>query len=170
MNPLYLGDSFDIVKRFFCGVLRNLGYAVYIDPMFTGEWSGEDEAFGKFLGATHILHRDPAKSKTALFFDPDTGVRATPTTAHVSFDRLAQTLGDHAIVFAFDQSFSRNTAPREQMTQKLAEMRSRNCHGFYYDSHARFLFVSRDDDSLRELESHLCGLGLPAFRLLRQPV
>jgi hypothetical protein len=68
--------------------------------MFTGEWSGEDEAFGKFLGAAHILHRDPAQSKTALFFDPDTGIKATPTTAHVLFDRLAQALGDHAIVFA----------------------------------------------------------------------
>jgi hypothetical protein len=167
MNPIYLGDSFDIVKRFFCDVLHALGYTVYIDPMFTGEWAGEDEAFGKFLGAMHVLHRVPSQSKTALFLDPDTGVRSSPSAAHVSFDRLAQALGDHIIVFVFDQSFSRNTSPREQMNQKLAEMRSRDCCGFYYNSHARFLFVSRDDDALKALESHLCGLGLPGSRLVR---
>jgi hypothetical protein len=167
VNPLYLGDSYDVVKRFFCDALRNLGYAVYVDPMFTGEWAGEDEAFGKFLGAAHILHRDPTHSRTALFVDPDTGVKNTATTAHVSFERLAQALSDHIIVFAFDQSFSRSATPREQMTQKLAEMRSRHCHGFYYDSHARFLFVSRDNSALKVLEQYLCDLGLPKFRLVR---
>lgn len=168
MNPLYLGDSFDIVKRFFCGAMCELGYAVYIDPMFTGTWSGEDEAFGRFVGATHILHRDSTQQKTALFFDPDTGVKDLPTTAHVSFDRLAQALGDYQMVFAFDQSFTRNSAPRDQMNQKLAQMRSRGCDGFYYDAHARFLFLSRDADLLGDLERHLCGLGLPGRRLIRQ--
>jgi hypothetical protein len=169
MNPLYLGDSYDIVKRFFCEAIRNLGYTVYIDPMFTGAWAGEDEAFGKFLGVTHMLHRDPIQTKAALFFDPDTGVKDTQTTAHVSFDRLAQAADVQTLVFAFDQSFSKNTNPREQMMEKLAQMHARQCHGFYYDAHARFLFVSRDDAPLRALEEQLCGLGLPARRLVRRP-
>jgi len=38
MNRKWLGDSFDIVKRFFLENLRTLGYHVVVDPMFTGEW------------------------------------------------------------------------------------------------------------------------------------
>ena len=169
MNPLYLGDVADIAKRFFCATVSGLGYTVYVDPMLTGAWAGEDEAYGRFIGATHILHRDPAQSKTALFFDPDTGVKDTQTTAHVSFDRLAQSLDDHALVLAFDQAFLRSTDPRAQMVQKLAEMSARQCRGFYYDSLTRFLFASRDDAALKELEACLCGLGLPARRLVRLP-
>jgi hypothetical protein len=41
MRPEFLGDSYDIVKRFFCETLRSLGYTVYIDPRFTGDWSGQ---------------------------------------------------------------------------------------------------------------------------------
>jgi hypothetical protein len=169
MNPLYLGDAADIAKRFFCTIASELGYTVYVDPMFTGAWAGEDEAYGRFIGATHVLHRDAAQTKTALLVDPDTGVKDTQTTAHVSFDRLAQALDDHALVFAFDQAFLRSTDPRAQMAQKLAEMSARQCHGFYYDSLTRFLFASRDDAALRELEAFLSGLGLPARRLIRLP-
>ena len=169
MNPLYLGDSADIVKRFFCGVLRGLGYTVYIDPMFTGAWTGEDAAFGRFIGATHILHRDPAIGKSALFFDPDTGIKDTQTTAHLSFDRLAQALDEHPVAFAYDQAFSRNTDPRGQMTQKLTEMRTRQCGGFYYDALTRFLFVARDPAVLSGLQTQLAELGLPARRVVRLP-
>lgn len=170
MNRLYLGDSPDIVKRFFCGVLRDLGYAVYIDPMFTGAWNGEDAAFGKFLGATHILHRDPAQRRTALLIDPDTGVRDTPTSAHVSFDHLAGVAGEHELVLVLDQSFSRTTSPREQMLLKLDAMAQRNCQGFYYDSHARFLFLGREQVPLAALANQLADLGLPRSRLVHRPV
>jgi hypothetical protein len=169
MNPLYLGEAADIAKRYFCAAVHELGYTVYVDPMFTGAWSGEDEAYGRFIGATHVLHRDPALKKSALLVDPDTGVKDTQTTAHVSYDRLAQALAEHVLVFAYDQAFLRSTDPREQMRQKLAAMAARQCHGFYYDAQVRFLFVSRDAAALSELEALLCAHGLPARRLVRAP-
>ena len=44
MNPAYLGDSYDVVKRFWCDVARSLGYAMYIDPMVTGDWTPNQRA------------------------------------------------------------------------------------------------------------------------------
>lgn len=45
MRPEFFGDSYDIVKRFFCETLRSLGDTVYIDPLFTGDWSGQETIF-----------------------------------------------------------------------------------------------------------------------------
>jgi hypothetical protein len=39
VNPNFFGDSFDIVKRFFCTELAALGYYVIAEPMFTGDRS-----------------------------------------------------------------------------------------------------------------------------------
>jgi hypothetical protein len=36
----------------------------------------------------------------------------------------------------------------------------------YYDSHARFLFISKQGKILRELRAHFVALGLPAERFL----
>lgn len=36
MNRKFFGDSYDIVKRFFCVELAALGYSVEVEPMFTG--------------------------------------------------------------------------------------------------------------------------------------
>jgi hypothetical protein len=51
MNPKYLGDSYDLVKRFFISELRNLGYDVVVDPMFTGAWGQDREMFHVLVGA-----------------------------------------------------------------------------------------------------------------------
>ena len=74
MNQKYLGDSYDLVKRFFCNILAMLGYEVVIDPMFTGEWNGKEETFYGLIGA-RPLAKTPNSRLTALFIDPDTGVR-----------------------------------------------------------------------------------------------
>lgn len=44
MNPTYFGDSYDVVKRFFCDMARAAGYVVYIDPMFTEVWTPQQRA------------------------------------------------------------------------------------------------------------------------------
>ena len=49
MNPSFIGDSYDLVKRFFCFELRALGYKVVVDPMFTGEWKGRECDFFSLL-------------------------------------------------------------------------------------------------------------------------
>jgi hypothetical protein len=167
MNPDYLGDSYDIVKRFFCEALRTLGYVVYIEPMLTGEWSGSDAEFYAFLGVKHVRNFGTQHSRTALFIDPDTGVSGRASITHTSFDQLARSLEQHTIVFVFDQSFSRSSAPKEQMVRKLTELKSRGCEAFYYNSHARFLFTSRTGNHLQSLQDYLHSLGLPNSRILQ---
>jgi hypothetical protein len=73
MRPEFLGDSYDVVKCFFCATLRSLGYTVYIDPLFTGIWSGQQTTFFHFLGVEPLTSETPPSSGTALFLDPDTG-------------------------------------------------------------------------------------------------
>lgn len=167
MNLSFLGDSYDLVKRFFCFELSALGYKVVVDPMFTGMWKGREREFFGLIGVAMDATVPPNAIRTALFVDPDTGVKHKSSTQHVSFDRLAQEASSHALVFSFDQSFSRRAKPIEVMKGKLSALKDRGCHAMYYDSHARFLFVSKHEKPLRELRTHLVSLGLPTKRLFR---
>ena len=67
MNPQWFGDSFDIVKRFFIANIREMGYQVFVDPMFTGEWNGLENKFYDFLGAVPLESLATSSGKTALF-------------------------------------------------------------------------------------------------------
>lgn len=167
MNPAFLGDSYDLVKRFFCGELSALGYSVTVDPMFTGNWAdGLEDRFFRLIGAVPSTHPATDPQPSALFLDPDTGVSNRPSLRHVPVSQLAARATTYALVFAFDQSFSRQYAPQSVMIQKLDALRQAGCHGMYYDSHARFLFVSRQSARVHNLRTRLLDLGLPATRLL----
>ena len=137
MNPAFLGDSYDLVKRFFCFELSALGYKVVVDPMFTGAWEEREREFFRLIDVDMDTTAPPYSARTALFVDPDTGVKHKGSTKHVSFDRLAQEASSHALVFSFDQSFSRQAKPIEVMKGKLSALKDRSCHAMYYDSHAR---------------------------------
>lgn len=163
MNPDYFGDSYDIVKRFFCGQLRELGYRVTVDPMFTGDWGGREAAFHRFIGA---FPDERAGSKVALFYDPDTGVAGRASARHVSLQAIAEATTRRELVFSFDQSFSRQHDPIRVMQEKLLWLRERDVAGFYYQSHASFLFASRSDHALAELKAALLATGLPPQRLI----
>jgi hypothetical protein len=166
VRPSFHGDSYDLVKRFFCHELAALGYVVVIDAMFTGTWNGKEQDFYRLLGAVSREASPPGTVQSALFLDPDTGINSKGGKQHVSFDRLAQEASAFAIVFAFDQSFSRQAQADEVMNGKLAAFEARGCSAMYYDSHARFLFLSRQKHRLSELRAHLVSLGLPSERLV----
>lgn len=166
MNPAFLGDSFDLVKRFFAAELRSLGYEVAVDPLFTGNWAGEEETFLRLIGAIHRQDLSGSAERTALFLDPDTGVKETGARTHVSFKRIADESATHEIVFAFDQSFSRKGAVAEAIARKLLELSKLGLTGLYYDSHARFLFASRRANAITELRLHLHAIGIPSRRLI----
>jgi hypothetical protein len=142
MNPAYLGDSYDLVKRFFCRELSLLGYSVVVDPMLTGEWSATEGQFYRLIGAEPAGPGRPLSQRAALFLDPDTGIKEKGGKQHASFDRLAQECTNYRLVFAFDQSFSRQAKAANVMREKLSALQARGCYGMYYDSHARFIFVA----------------------------
>jgi len=163
MHPKYFGDSFDIVKRFFCAELMKLGYVVVMQPMFTSDWEGREEEFFQFVG----ISRNPeTSSRTAVLFDPDTGVHERPSVSHLSLRQLSEATHNYHLSFSFDQSFSRRYAPSEMMQRKLVALKELGTFGMYYDSHARFLFASAREEPIDELRRHLVALGMPSSRLV----
>jgi len=165
MNPQWFGDSFDIVKRFFVENLNAIGYHVVVDPMFTGEWNGLENDFYQFLKAYPLTEK--SSSKSALLLDPDTGIGRKKSKHHVTIKCIADQLLHHDVVFSFDQSFPRGKNAKYKIKEKLRLLQETGNHGFYYDSHARFLFAAKSIEILREVEQQLLASGLPADRLLR---
>lgn len=166
MNPLWFGDSFDIVKRFFVERLNEIGYQVVVDPMLTGEWNGLEHSFYAFLKAKPLT--ETIEGKSALLLDPDTGIGKRKTRQHITIKCIAEQLKRHDVVFSFDQSFSRDGSATEKIREKLNLLKETGNHGFYYDSHARFLFAASSIENLNQLEEQLLRSGLPASRLVKQ--
>lgn len=166
MNPAFFGDSYDIVKRFFCGEVSALGYFVVVEPMLTGDWNGGEAVFLRFIGASPSHDKAPEKGRTALFFDPDTGVHRRASMRHVAIARLAEETARYDLVFSFDQSFARQAVRGSGMRDKLVQLSTMGISAMYYDSHARFLFVSRVKTTLAELRNHLVQLGMPPTRFV----
>ena len=166
MNPQWFGDSFDIVKRFFVERLNEIGYHVVVDPMLTGEWNGLEHSFYAFLKAQPLTEN--IEGKSALLLDPDTGIGKKKTKQHVTIKCIADKLSKHDVVFSFDQSFSRGGSATEKIKEKLRLLKETENHGFYYDSHARFLFAANSIENLKQLEKQLLHSGLPASRLVKQ--
>jgi hypothetical protein len=166
MNSDWLGDSYDVVKRFFVGCLRDLGYQVYVDPMPTGSWS-QSASYLEFLGARHVREAKPGK--TALLVDPDTGIGTRSSKKHTTIRHIVGQLDRHELVFVFDQSFSRGHPALPQLGAKLREFATHEVHAFFYDSHARFLFASRSATALAAAREAFVKLGLPSRRFVSPP-
>ena len=90
MNPRYLGDSYDLVKRFFCHELSLLGYSVVVDPMLTGNWGANEQEFYRLIGARPMAQERSDSTRVALFLDPDSGISEKGDRERVSIGRLAQ--------------------------------------------------------------------------------
>jgi len=172
MKSQYFGDSFDIVKRFFIGNIREMDYQVFVDPMFTDEWNElEKNKFYDFIGAVPLKSLATYSGKTALFLDPDTGIGRNPTKQHATIGKIVDYLQQgHAIAFSFDQSFSRGGDVLQQMREKLRLLKEKDkdAAGFYYNSHACFLFSSKSPEVLENLKLHLVKAGLPEKRFINQ--
>jgi len=168
MNPQWFGDSFDIVKRFFIGNIREMGYQVFVDPMLTGEWNGLENKFYGFIGAAPLESLATSSCRTALLLDPDTGIARKLTKKHVTIGMIVNYLQEHEIVFSFDKSFSRSSVLEQQMKKKLSLLKKEGAVGFYYKSHACFLFSAKTPEVLANLKRHLVTAGLPARRFINQ--
>jgi len=166
MNPAHLGDSHDVVKRFFCESARSAGYAVYVDPMFTGDWSARQRAmFLRFLGAQErgaVVPQSPA----ALLVDPDTGIRAAPGRSCATYASIAENCGQFALVIVCDQSRSRGANARSALTAKLTKLRTLGIRGIYYDSQARVLVCGKSSARVMRFQKVLIQAGLPPARFV----
>lgn len=165
MKDDYFGDSFDIVKRFFVRQLRSSGFTVTIDPRYLEDMAKADE-FVSFVGA--CAQHEPARNDAVLFLDPDTGIGNGSKRSHVTTQEVANLAGSYAGIMCYDQSFAhaKYAETLTRMKAKLEELEAHNVSGFYYDSHARFLFASRSSDIVGRMRSTILGTGLPVHRLV----
>jgi len=153
------------VKRFFVENLNAIGYHVVVDSMPTGEWNGLEHCFYKFIKAYPLSEK--STSKSALLLDPDTGIGRKKSKKHVTIECITEQLLRYDVVFSFDQSFPRGGDNKKIIIDKLKLLQKTGNHGFYYDSHARFLFAFKSVKILREVEQQLLACGLPASRFLK---
>ncbi len=173
MNFQYFGDSYDIVKRFFIKNINEMGYSVFVDPMFTDNWNGFEEKFYALIGAFPLKSFSAVTGKTALFLDPDTGVNSKSSKKHIAIEKhitiekMVGCLKEHDIVFSFDQAFSRDTTVRnKKISEKLCLLKKIGARGFYYKSHACFLFSAKTDEILTNLKNQFLIIGLPENRFV----
>ena len=166
MNPMWFGDSYDIVKRFFVSAIKDMGYTVYVEPMFTGDPSNIQDKFPEFIGAKIRSDNPSSAEESAIFIDPDTGIHKKKSKRHITINDFVNLLNSYKIVFSFDQSFPRNRNHKDAMMEKLSELHNSGGIGFYYDSHAKFLFGSKSVKVIESLKECFSELGLPAFRII----
>ena len=89
---------------------------------------------------------------------------ANATRRHVTLGRIVEELERFEIVFSFDQSFSRGQSAEEKMSEKLDGLRKKGAYGFYYNSHAKFLFAARQPNELSPVKDAFVATGLPEAR------
>jgi hypothetical protein len=170
MNSSYFGDSYDLVKKVLIDLVKNLGYTIAIDPMFTDNYEPYSIAFCKLVGVQHFENELVPSSNVCLFIDPDKGIKEIRSLEHVSYEDLQNKCEKgYGLLMVFDQSFSRSNSKNilVLMNQKLAILHRLGLFGLYYRSHANFIFLSKDERRITDVESALLQLGLPTDRIVK---
>jgi hypothetical protein len=145
---------------------------LYADPRFIPENLRDD-----FTALTYyiLILLKNLPNRFSILNDPDTGTRLpgknnhTEGRTHVSTLCIAIQLRDNRIkcVITFDQSNYRNSGIKlkEQRLLKMQTIARSGIIGFYYESHAPFLFAVTNSQSLQELQRIFRAVGIPPDRL-----
>lgn len=176
MNSEFLGDSYDLVKRFFASVLESEA-KLWTSERFIADDLYDKKGLGPYHKVTGIrVLRTAPKGKYSILNDPDTGVRSprrdqADTRRHISLDTIRDQLRESAVfcVVTYDQSFSRSKGKKKktQQKEKLRWLSKNSLHAFYYDSHASFLFAFRSKKDLGRLRGLLRNeYGIPKSKLV----
>ena len=171
MDKKYLGDSFDIVKRFWAERLSAVA-PLLAHPHFVP--TSIKSQFEQMVGM-RVLDKDEMPTEPfGLFLDPHTGVplprvarqSATASHAPLAFIEAEFTRLKPRYVVCFDQSHDRvpDVSRLAQRALKRADLKARHLVSFYYVSHAPFLFAAFDKSVLESLHSRLVNSGIPKWR------
>ncbi|HKQ53936.1 MAG TPA: hypothetical protein VJT74_16290 [Pyrinomonadaceae bacterium] len=172
MKKIYLGDSYDIVKRFWAKSLRPVA-PLDAHPRFVPE-----DIRTKYTAVTSIpvLDTDRLPERPfGLFLDPNTGIplpsesKTKATAAHAPLRFIVQ-LNEElrpTYIICFDQSYHRSheLTKAGQLEQKREVLRGHGLYSFYYVSHAPFLFAAEEPKILTEVRRRLVSRGIPRRRL-----
>jgi len=172
MDGNFLGDSYDLVKRFFAENLSSIA-PIYADKRFI-----PDEIHEAYFQITRIpMFHESVEHPFAIILDPCTGIKlkcsskASPTKAHVPLPYIREVFEKYRpdFLISFDQSFSRNGKKEPLMYEKINVLNSNGISAFYFSSHANFLFASESMNTIRLIWQRLLKLGVPNGRLVSKP-
>lgn len=171
MLGTYLGDSYDIVKRFWAESLRGIA-PLYSHPHFV-----QPEIRRRYTSLTTIPVLEINSLPEHLFgllLDPDTGIplpsdRPSPIRrSHAPLSFIVQVVAElkPAYLICFDQSFHRRAIPSkpDQLERKREFLHGHDIASFYYLSQAPFLFMADRIKSLLVIQKLLLSLGIPQER------
>jgi hypothetical protein len=173
MNEKYLGDSYDMVKRFWAESLHDVA------PLFAHAKFIPNKIREQYLSLTTMRILDPQGSipdtPFGILLDPDTGIplpsssQEKPTAKHSPLKFILEVNEElkPQYIICFDQSHSRQNgfSMREQRTEKLNFLQERGLGSFYFESHASFLFASQLSNVLNAVRDRLLSVGVPPHRL-----
>jgi hypothetical protein len=171
MKGAYLGDSYDIVKRFWSESLQTVA-PLYAHPRFVPA-----DIHVRYTAVTTIpilKNGKPPEGSFGLLLDPHTGIPlpaedpAEVNAAHAPLQfivRVNEQLRP-AYMICFDQSYHRHheLSRLEQLERKREFLQKRGVGSFYYYSHAPFLFMAAKVETLTAVLSRLISLGVPQER------
>ena len=172
MRRDYLGDSYDIVKRFWAERLSPIA-PLFAHPRFVPI---EIRPVYERLTGMRVLQEEVAPTRPfGLFLDPHTGIslpdarRQRSASSHTTPAFIVEILADWEprYLICFDQAHDRlrGLTRIEQRRNKSAALHEQGISSFYYVSHAAFLFASIEQATLAEIRRCLLESGLPAERL-----
>lgn len=173
MRDIYLGDSYDIVKRFWSESLYPVA------PLFAHPRFVPSGIRTRYTAVTSIPILDTDKlpdGPFGLLLDPHTGIplpAESPTkvsASHASLPFIVQVNEQLRPIYmiCFDQSYHRrhDLKRREQLEKKREFLEGAGISSFYYDSHAPFLFMAGTAENLTAVRSRLVSLGVPPERFM----
>ncbi|HWZ46057.1 MAG TPA: hypothetical protein VNW97_21470 [Candidatus Saccharimonadales bacterium] len=166
MRDIYLGDSYDLVKRFWSESLRSIA------PLYAHERFVPAAIRTEYAKVTSIpVFELPPDNPFGILLDPDTGI-PLPTdsvkgvnASHASLPFILQLSASlrPMYVICFDQSYHRSHKLSRQMQRQVKRefLRDHGMASFYYVSHAPFLFATPKVDALEVILERLISLGIP---------
>jgi hypothetical protein len=171
MRDKYLGDTYDLIKRFWSESLRSIA------PLYAHYRFVPNEIRSKYTAITLIPVIDaPPHDPFGILLDPHTGIPLpseapeNTTLSHAPLSFLVQINEEFrpAYMICFDQSYHRNhknSLTREgQRLQKVELLQKKGISSFYYVSHAPFLFAAQKKETLDAIRAQLMSLGIPKSR------
>jgi hypothetical protein len=168
VRDIYLGDSYDLVKRFWSENLRSIA-PLFAHPKFVPIGIKD-----RYTTLTKIPLLDPdslPNNPFAIFLDPHTGIPLPSeslkgsTVSHASLLFIVEINKEYrpSYMICFNQSYHRRhqLTKERQREAKRAFLREQGIASFYYISHAPFLFMAEKDATLVAVRGRLIELGIP---------
>jgi hypothetical protein len=170
MRDIYLGDSYDLVKRFWAQILGSIA------PIYAHDRFVPTDLRERFSSLTTIPILDPEQlpeKPFGILLDPHTGIqlpdaksqKVSIALAPVSFIAEQFTTLKPLYMACFDQTHDRHRSKvlnaAEQREAKRDSLLATGIYSFYYLSHAPFLFMAKDIEILSSIRNKLVANGIP---------